>query len=258
MVVEAVNGALFQLYWKAASFSVIEFMSGASPMNKGVRIIVADDHPLFRHALKRTISDLVANFDNPVRVAEAQSVEEVYGLLEADDDCDLVLLDLHFPGGNGFSGLANLRGVFPLVPVVMITGSDAADMLSIAEDLGASGFLSKGDHPEIIAKAIKTVLRGERWFPSVDLMPRDTLDRAVGEVAEKVASLTPHQFRVFSLVCEGLLNKQIAHELAVSENTVKSHLANIFRKFNVRKRTNLMVLGNMLRVDKDDDVSVTH
>lgn len=200
--------------------------------------------------------DFVSTSTCPVTVAEAESVEEVYTLLEEDEEYDLVLLDVHFPGANGLSGLANLRGCYPLLPVAMISGSDSSDIVLLAEDLGASGFLSKSVHPETIARAIDALLKGEQWFPDMDLSPRDVIDREVGEVAEKVASLTPHQFRVFSLVCEGLLNKQIAYEMDISENTVKSHLANIFRKFNVRKRTNLIVLGNMLSVDKADDQGV--
>ncbi len=222
-------------------------------MSKSLKIIVADDHPLFRGALKRTILDLVSTSARTIVVDEADSVDAVYEALEEDEDCDLVLLDVHFPGANGLSGLANLRGCFPLVPVAMISGSYSSDAVMLSEDLGASGFLSKSDPPENIANAVKTLLDGEQWFPDAETVPRDVVDREVGEVAEKVASLTPHQFRVFSLVCEGLLNKQIAYELDISENTVKSHLANIFRKFNVRKRTNLMVLGNMLNLEPAAD-----
>ncbi|NIB38581.1 response regulator transcription factor [Pseudomaricurvus alkylphenolicus] len=221
-----------------------------------MRIIVADDHPLFRHALTRTIMDMVSTPSRTVTVEEAESVDQVYNLLENDDDCDLVLLDVHFPGANGLSGLANLRGCFPLVPIAMISGSFSSNTVLLAKDLGASGFLSKSEHPDNIASAVRSLLEGEQCFPEMDLAPRDVIDREVGEVAEKVAELTPHQFRVFTLVCEGLLNKQIAYELDISENTVKSHLANIFRKFNVRKRTNLIVLGNLLSIDADDDVDV--
>ncbi len=215
-------------------------------MTANIKIIIADDHPLFRGAITRTIEDLVSVLDQKVTVTEVQSVDEVYSVLEASDDFDLVLLDVNFPGTNGLSGLANLRGCFPLVPVAMISGNDSSDIIELARGLGACGFLSKSAAPEEIANSINTLLTGEYWFPDQGLKPQDNIDREITEVAEKVASLTPHQFRIFTLVCEGLLNKQIAYELNISENTVKTHMSNIFVKFNVRKRTNLIVLGNLL------------
>lgn len=215
-------------------------------MTTNIKIIIADDHPLFRGAIKRTIEDLVTVLDQKVSVTEAQSVAEVYSVLEHNDDFDLVLLDVNFPGTNGLSGLANLRGCFPLVPIAMISGNDASDIIELSRELGACGFLSKSAAPEAIAQSIKHLLSGEYWFPNSSLNPKDNIGREIAEVAEKVASLTPHQFRIFTLVCEGLLNKQIAYELGISENTVKTHMSNIFVKFNVRKRTNLIVLGNLL------------
>lgn len=215
-------------------------------MTANIKIIIADDHPLFRAAIKRTIEDLVTVFEHKISITETQSVAEVYSVLEHNNDFDLVLLDVNFPGTNGMSGLANLRGCFPLVPVAMISGNDSSDVIELAQGLGACGFISKSAAPEAIAKSITTILSGEYWFPNLGLNPKDNIDREIAEVAEKVASLTPHQFRIFTLVCEGLLNKQIAYELGISENTVKTHMSNIFVKFNVRKRTSLIVLGNLL------------
>ncbi len=222
-------------------------------MVEKIKIIVADDHPLFRGALTRTIEDLVNTAEQKILVTEAQSVDDVYQLLEKNDDFDLILLDVHFPGTNGLSGLANLRGCFPLVPIAMISGSDSSDIITLSEELGASGFLSKSAHPEVIANAINTLLLGDNWFPESELTPKDALNREIGEVAEKIASLTPAQFKIFTLVCEGLLNKQIAYELNITENTVKTHLSNIFAKFNVRKRTNLIILANLLNTDNNDE-----
>lgn len=218
-----------------------------------IKIIIADDHPLFRSAISRTIEDLVDTEQQKIIVSEAQSVDGVYQLLEKNDDFDLVLLDVHFPGTNGLSGLANLRGCFPLVPIAMISGSDSSDIIALAKELGASGFLSKSDHPEAIAQAINALLIGDNWFPDIDFTQKGCINREIGEVAEKVASLTPAQFKIFTLVCDGLLNKQIAYELGIAENTVKTHLSNIFAKFNVGKRTNLIILANLLNIDGSED-----
>ena len=222
-----------------------------------IKIIVADDHPLFRSAITRTIEDLVNTEQQKIVVSEVQSVDGVYQLLEQNDDVDLVLLDVHFPGTNGLSGLANLRGCFPLVPIAMISGSNSSDTVALAQALVASGFLSKSDHPEVIAQAINALLIGDNWFPNIEVIPKDAINREIGEVAEKVASLTPSQFKIFTLVCEGLLNKQIAYELGIAENTVKTHLSNIFAKFNVRKRTSLIILANLLTTDSNDNESLT-
>ncbi len=220
-----------------------------------IKIIIADDHPLFRSAISRTIEDLVNTEQQKVVAFEAQSVDDVYQLLEKEDDFDLVLLDVHFPEINGLAGLANLRGCFPLVPVAMISGSSSLDVITLSEELGASGFISKSDHPDVIAQAINTLLLGDKWFPNIISSADNTTYREVGEIAGKVASLTPSQFKVFTLVCKGLLNKQIAYELNISENTVKTHISNIFEKFDIKKRTSLIIMANLLNMD--DKINLT-
>jgi DNA-binding NarL/FixJ family response regulator len=214
-----------------------------------MKIIIADDHPLFRTALRQTIGDFSSGRDNSIEILDAIDIATTHAILNANDDCDLVLLDLHMPGAQGFSGLVNLRGCFPLIPVAMISGSDAPYIIRRAAQLGASGFISKSAAPEAIAEAIASILRGEQHFPDLPAAQNHSQDVNLTEIAERVASLTPHQFRVFTMINEGLLNKQIAYELEISETTVKSHVKMIFKKLGVRKRTEVIILANALQIE---------
>jgi len=218
-------------------------------------IIVADDHPLFRGALKQTLLDAKAEFARDLNILEAKDIDTTYQLLTQHSDTDLLLLDLHIPGAQGFSGLVNLRGCFPFVPIAMFSGSDAGYIIERAANLGASGFIPKSTAPDLIVSAIQTLLSGEHWYPSYpSRSDQPTLNLQISDIAEKVASLTPHQFRVYTMINEGLLNKQIAYELDISETTVKSHVKMILKKMGVRKRTEVIILANTLQVENPDDL----
>lgn len=205
------------------------------------KIIVADDHPLYRAALLQTVPQ--AFTDDELILLEAQSLAEVHHLMESEDDVDLILLDLHMPGAQGFSGLANLRGCHPQTPVVMVSGNDTQAVRKKAAQLGASGFIPKSSETQIMIEALQQVISGQHWFPDLE---RTSVDNDLAEIASKVSTLTPHQFRVFSMINQGLLNKQIAYELGISEPTVKSHVTAIFKKLGVRKRTEVIIVANAL------------
>lgn len=203
-------------------------------------LLLADDHPLFRTALKQTLMQS-AWVDSPDCV-ECENLAAVQAQLEAGLEPDLILLDLHMPGTLGFAGLASLRGCYPEIPVAIVSGDDSYERVVRAEQLGASGFISKSLPPAELELAISRLLAGDVWFEKV---PAD-VSAEVDDVAERIASLTPHQFRVFSLICEGRLNKQIAYEMAIAEPTVKSHVTAIMRKLGVRKRTEVILLAQKL------------
>jgi len=220
-----------------------------------IKIIIADDHPLFREALKQTLLDAKPELSGELQVFEAKDIDDTYHLLTQHGECDLVLLDLHMPGAQGFSGLVNLRGCFPFVPIAMFSGSDANYIIQRAANLGASGFIPKSTAPKEIVSAIKTLLAGEHWYPShLESSVQPILNLQISDIAEKVASLTPHQFRVYTMINEGLLNKQIAYELDISETTVKSHVKKILKKMGVRKRTEVIILANTLHIEYPDDL----
>src|SRR5690606_3536019 len=205
-------------------------------------ILIADDHPLFRSALHQALS---LGLGNEVRLVEAASIAELETQLAEKSDWDLVLLDLNMPGAYGFSGLVLLRGQYPQVPVVMISAQEEAAVVARAREFGASGFIPKSSSLETIQEAVRAVLDGDTWWPNLGEEPATVSDEA-REASAGLASLTPQQFRVLTMVCEGLLNKQIAYQLNVSEATVKAHVTAIFRKLGVRTRTQAALLLQQL------------
>lgn len=201
-------------------------------------ILIADDHPLFRSALQQA---LTLSLGPDARLVEAASIAELEACLGERSDWDLVLLDLNMPGAYGFSGLVLLRGQYPQIPVVMVSAQEEAAVVARAREFGASGFIPKSSSLEIIQQAVREVLDGEVWWPQQDLDGAAVTPEAKAASAG-LASLTPQQFRVLTMVCDGLLNKQIAYELGVSEATIKAHVTAIFRKLEVRTRTQAAML----------------
>ncbi len=147
------------------------------------------------------------------------------------------------PGAYGFSGLVLLRGQYPQIPVVMVSAQEEASIVVRSREFGASGFIPKSSSLEVIQQAVRTVLDGDVWWPLNEVI--SVSDEAKAASAG-LASLTPQQFRVLTMVCEGLLNKQIASELSVSEATIKAHVTAIFRKLGVRTRTQAALLLQQL------------
>jgi len=201
-------------------------------------ILIADDHPLFRSALHQA---LTIGLGPEARLSEAASIAELETRLNEKADWDLVLLDLNMPGAYGFSGLVLLRGQYPQIPVVMVSAQEDAAVVQRSREFGASGFIPKSSELSVLQQAVRAVLDGDVWWPpQVDAVTEMSDD--VRAASAGLASLTPQQFRVLTMVCEGLLNKQIAFELSVSEATVKAHVTAIFRKLNVRTRTQAALL----------------
>ncbi|WP_434458131.1 response regulator transcription factor [Stutzerimonas urumqiensis] len=205
-------------------------------------ILIADDHPLFRSALQQA---LTIGLGPGIRLVEAASIAELEACLDRSGAWDLVLLDLNMPGAYGFSGLVLLRGQYPHIPVMMISAQEEAAVVARSREFGASGFIPKSSSLETIQQAVRSVLDGDSWWPAVSqesaAMDEDTRAASAG-----LASLTPQQFRVLTMVCDGLLNKQIAYELNVSEATIKAHVTAIFRKLGVRTRTQAALLLQQL------------
>ncbi len=198
-------------------------------------IAIVDDHPLFRDALKQT---LAASFED-LRLSDAGSLAELSTILDAGD-VDLVLLDLTMPGVQGFSGLIYLRALNPEIPVVVVSANESQSVIRRCLDFGASGFIPKSMSVSMIREAIAAIMRGEIWVPpGVSLEAAEDADTAA--LVERLATLTPQQVRVLMMLGEGLLNKQIAFQLGVSEATVKAHVSAILQKLRVESRTQAVI-----------------
>jgi len=206
------------------------------PADPSYSFVIADDHPLFRGALREAVSGL---FDD-AGIAEAGSFDEVVKLLDPGGDVDLVLLDLSMPGVRGFSGLMYLRAQYPSVPVVVVSANDDHAVIRRCMEFGASGFIPKTLGTDAIRAAIARVLEGGVWTPpDVDL--KGGSDTESTELVQRLSTLTPQQVRVLMMLSEGLLNKQIAYELSVSEATVKAHVSAILQKLGVESRTQAVI-----------------
>ena len=205
-------------------------------MAAGVRFMIADDHPLFRGALKQAL----AGIGGEPEILEAGDFETTRSIVAANDDLDLILLDLAMPGVSGLSGLVTLRGIQAGVPVVIVSAHDDPETIRRALSLGASGFISKSSSMEHIREAIGAVLAGGIWSPD-DIDLGVEADSEISDLIQRLQSLTPQQSRVLSMLAEGLLNKQIAYELGVSEATIKAHVSAVLQKLGVDSRTQAVI-----------------
>ncbi len=213
-----------------------------------MNILIVDDHPLFRHALIQAV-----RYSFPqAQIHETAAVNEFYERLENGPEPDLVLLDLNLPGASGFSALVHVRAQYPALPIIVVSAHEETSIIQRAIAHGAMGYIPKSAHPSHIGEAIRHVLEGDIWLPP-NLPANLSFDpRAADETAlvERIQSLTPQQFRVLMMVAEGLLNKQIAYELEVSEATIKAHVTAIFRKLGVQNRTQAVLAISALNIEE--------
>ena len=208
-------------------------------------VLIADDHPLFRDALQRAVLAALPQ----AQVRSAESVHGLYALIEQYPDADLLLLDLHMPGARGYSALVHIRGQYPGLPIIVVSGHEEAQVARRALAHGAAAYIPKSTAGDDIVHAIRAVLDGDVWLPPALLGGAGELKPAEAEAAAQLAALTPQQFRVMTMIAEGLLNKQIAWELGVSEATVKAHMTAIMRKLGVNNRTQVALIASQLAVE---------
>jgi DNA-binding NarL/FixJ family response regulator len=206
-------------------------------------IIVAEDHPMFRAALVLTLRRLMPE----ALLMEVASHGELEKALARSNDVKLVLLDLRMPGAHGLSSLVFLRGEYPDVSVAIISGGAFAETIGRARQLGASAFIPKSAPIDTIAQALSCVIRGELWFPEQN----DAQPGQAPSLQDKLTTLTPQQFRVLKCLADGMLNKQIADLLGISEGTVRAHVTAILRKLGVSTRTQAVILVTELDLERD-------
>lgn len=202
------------------------------------RAIIADDHPLFRAAMKQALSDSLES-----EIIEASSFSQLEQLLLQFPQIELVFLDLSMPGNRGLTGLTVLRSQFPDILVVIVSANEDTRVIRQAMALGASGYIPKSVPLPEWQTAVTTVLAGDNWLPeSMRAINLSEPDAEISDFANKLEQLTPQQFKVLQCIADGLLNKQIAYELGVQETTIKQHASAILRKLKCVNRTQAGIL----------------
>lgn len=196
-------------------------------------ILIADDHPLFRKALRGILRMAFQD----LTVLEANSLAEAKRL--AHENLDLALLDLSMPDAAGFEVLVAMRSAMPVIPIVVVSGYADIDTVRKSATYGAAGFIPKTATPDEMAQAISAVLAGKRWWPKMaEVAPA----AAASPTADALRKLSRCEARVLALMAEGKSNKIIAYELDIKECTVKSHVTSLLRKLNVHSRTQAVLL----------------
>jgi len=198
------------------------------------KIIIADDHPMFRNALRQALN----LEESGCQVIEVASSDSLRIQLRDHHDADLLILDLNMPGVEGFSALAYVQKKYPDLPIIMISANDKPETIMHAKHFGALGFVSKSADIKNIRTGLETVLQGNTYFPyQFNEQLYQSQDSTFNETTRQVAELTPQQLKVLGMIKQGLLNKQIAYDLSISEATVKAHVTAIMRKLSVNNRT---------------------
>ena len=191
-----------------------------------MRILVVDDHPLFRSGIAGVIAELAAT----VETTEASSCEKALGLLAAGREFALILLDLNLPGMDGMTGLARLRDAAPATPVVVLSATEDSRKIKQAIAAGAKGYVPKSAGRDILLNALRLVLSGGVYLP-INIM------ESPPPASTATEQLTPRQREVLQWLVRGKSNKEIADLLGMAENTVRVHVAAIFRYLDVKNRT---------------------
>lgn len=208
------------------------------------RILVADDHPLFREALSGALEPYFEN----AQIIQAGSLDDAVSKLKEFEGIELVLLDLNMPGGEYFNGLITLREQYPSIPVGVISGSDTVEVVAQVMSLGAQGFIPKVSETREIAQAIVDIIGGKKWLPQGMEEQLEKVDDELKLLLQRFRELTPKQIQVLSYLRAGLMNKQIAHEMNVTEATIKAHISAILRKLEINTRTQAVLLMDKLQL----------
>lgn len=210
-------------------------------------IIISDDHPLFRQALRAAITPLFEGAD----ITEVETLAATQEKFQ-QRQVDLLFLDLRMSDSRGLAGLMIIKGSFPETPVIVVSASEGAETVRAAIQAGASGYIFKSASPEQIRESIGKVTNGEIAIPQNALTVVSDQEQRELEAIENISLLTPTQLKVLVKITEGMLNKQIAYDMEISEATVKSHVTAIFKKLRVRTRTQAVVLSKQLDIVLSD------
>jgi DNA-binding NarL/FixJ family response regulator len=212
------------------------------PFSDQINILVADDHPLFRQALSEALSQT----NHKIQIQQVQSLADTLVAAETGD-IDLILLDLKMPDCVGLMGLIELRSRHPEIAIAVVTANESGQTMRKVKSAGAVGYLTKSMELDLLVDALNSLLQGERYFSLEGVEDPKDIDDDI-DALNKLASLTPKQQHVLSLISRGYLNKQIAYELDIKETTVKTHVSEIFRKLSIFNRTQAAIYNQYLNV----------
>ena len=196
-------------------------------------ILIVDDHPIFLSAIESVLSERLSGS----RIVTAQGLEAAKAVVRSEADLDVVLLDLWLPDTQGYEGLMELRRLKPKLPIVVLSAFADQVVVHKAMMLGASGFIAKSASRDEITRSVLAVLAGNVCLPADYRPPSSATDKELAALTTRLKSLTHQQLRVLQMLCQGLLNKEIAYQLNVGETTVKAHVSEILRKLAVVSRT---------------------
>lgn len=210
-------------------------------------IIIADDHPLFRQALSETISPIFRD----ATIRELESLQETRRQLE-QEEVELLLLDLRMPDSEGLTGLMMIKGMYPALPVIVVSASEEAETVRAAIQAGAVGYIYKSYSLKQIHDAVEQVKNGGMHIPEgIEEGVSEDEHRELDSIA-RISSLTPSQLRVFIALSRGYMNKQIAADMDISEATVKAHVTSVYKKLGVRSRTQAVMISKALDITPEE------
>lgn len=200
-----------------------------------MKTLLADDHPLMREGVRQVLAQL----EPPVEIIDAHDYPSLFAQTAQHPDLDLALVDLNMPGFVGMQGIAQYRSRFPDIPLVVLSASESPHDIRSALDSGALGYIPKAASTATMLAALRQVLAGDLYVPACLGDHSDGLHTVAPAdfAALQHSGLTARQLEVARLLAQGCANKAIAGMLALSEGTVKVHIAAIFRALNVTNRT---------------------
>ena len=217
------------------------------------KVVIADDHPLFRTALKQAVTECMPD----AGILEASSFSDLLTVIDKSPELEIIFLDLHMPGNNGFAGLTQLQNNHPDIIVIMVSSDETAQIMQKSINFGAAAFIPKSVDLSTIAEAINTVLNGESWLP--ENMPTSIDNNQIQahkKLAQQLAQLTPQQYTVLKLVADGQLNKQIGYSLNIKENTVKKHVSAILLHLGINNRTQAGLVYQQLMLAPQENINL--
>jgi DNA-binding NarL/FixJ family response regulator len=215
-----------------------------APTGHGVSdVLIVDDHPLMCDALSATLG--VAFGLRKVRVAS--SIAAALASVRDDGVPDAVVLDLGLPDADGVGGVLALRRAAGEARIAVISADLEPELVSAAMGAGADGYVGKLLPRARMVDAFSRIWAGETVLPE-GCAPESTGNCEAAALARGFASLTPQQINILRLICQGRPNKIISYELSIAEATVKTHIAAIMAKINVRNRTQAALLASKARI----------